>query len=88
MAHPWRQEEAVVRLAGLGLVGLEAYYPRYSSDESKALARLAEHHNLIATGGTDFHGYDQDSTVTIGDVPVPVESLERLRALASRHTPS
>ena len=85
LAHPWRQEDIVAGLAGLGLAGLEAYYPRYSAEESEALATLAERHGLIATGGSDFHGYDGDAGLALGDVAVPMESIERLRALGGRH---
>jgi predicted metal-dependent phosphoesterase TrpH len=86
LAHPWRQREMVAGLAGLGLVGLEAYCTGYSPEASGELVRLGEKHNLIATGGTDFHGYGENGVRPLGDVPVPMESLERLRALADRGT--
>jgi predicted metal-dependent phosphoesterase TrpH len=84
LAHPWRQREMVVRLSARGLVGVEAYYPRYSDEECEELASLGEQYGLIPTGGTDFHGYEDNGALTVGDVPVPMESLERLRALANR----
>jgi predicted metal-dependent phosphoesterase TrpH len=85
LAHPRGQEDVVPRLAALGLVGLEAYYPSYSEEERELLAGLAQQHGLVATGGSDFHGYNGgDATVSLGEVPVPLESLERLRALAGR----
>jgi predicted metal-dependent phosphoesterase TrpH len=85
LAHPRRQEDLVAGLVGLGLAGLEANYPRYSVRESEALAMLAKRHGLIATGGTDFHGYDGDDGLSLGDVTVPAETLDRLRASADRH---
>ena len=81
LAHPWRQEDVVIRLAGCGLVGLEAYYPRYSHEEREELAKLGQRYGLIATGGTDFHGYEQNGPLSLGDVPVPADSVERLRGL-------
>jgi predicted metal-dependent phosphoesterase TrpH len=87
LAHPWRQEEIVPRLSALGLVGLEVYYPSYSEDERELLAALAEKHDLVATGGSDFHGYRVDASLSLGEVPVPFESLERLHALANRSEP-
>lgn len=87
LAHPWRHEEIVPRLVTAGLAGLEAYYPRYSTDESRMLARLAQRHGLIATGGSDFHGYDDGAAQSLGEVPVPERSVERLRALATRRGP-
>ncbi|HUS69684.1 MAG TPA: PHP domain-containing protein [Anaerolineae bacterium] len=81
LAHPWRQEDVAIRLAGCGLVGLEAYYPRYSHEEREELAKLGQRYGLIATGGTDFHGYEQNGPLSLGDVRVPADSVERLRAL-------
>lgn len=85
LAHPRGQEDVIPKLAALGLVGLEAYYPSYSREERDLLAKLAEEHNLIATGGSDFHGYNGgDPARSLGEVPVPLESLKRLRTLAGR----
>jgi len=81
LAHPWRQEDLVIRLAGCGLVGLEAYYPRYSPEEREELAKLGQQYGLIATGGTDFHGYEQNGPLSLGDVSVPADAAERLRDL-------
>jgi len=81
LAHPWRQEDLVIRLAGCGLVGLEAYYPRYSPEEREELAKLGQQYGLIATGGTDFHGYEQNGPLSLGDVSVPADAVERLRDL-------
>ncbi len=88
LAHPWRHEEIVPRLVPKGLVGLEVYYPKYSPEESQMLARLARRHGLIATGGTDFHGYGDELAHHLGEVPVPELCLERLRALANGQGPS
>ncbi|HEM62022.1 MAG TPA: PHP domain-containing protein [Chloroflexi bacterium] len=84
LAHPWRQEDVIPTLAAKGLVGLEVYYPRYSSEERQMLARLARQHGLVPTGGTDFHGYGEEAMEVLGEVPVPQDSVERLRVLANR----
>jgi predicted metal-dependent phosphoesterase TrpH len=85
LAHPRGQEDVVPKLSALGLVGLEAYYPSYSDEERELLARLAAKHDLIATGGSDFHGYNGgDAAHSLGEMPVPLESLKRLRILAGR----
>jgi predicted metal-dependent phosphoesterase TrpH len=87
LAHPRWQEDVVPRLSAAGLVGLEVYYPSHSEEETEALAALAARHGLVATGGSDFHGYHADARLSLGEVPVPLESLERLRELASRAAP-
>jgi predicted metal-dependent phosphoesterase TrpH len=82
LAHPRGQEQILPELVDAGLVGLEAYYPSHTIAESEALVRLADKFNLISTGGTDLHGYGGSGTVALGEVRVPLESVERLRALA------
>jgi predicted metal-dependent phosphoesterase TrpH len=81
LAHPRGQEHVLAELVDAGLAGLEAYYPGYAIEESEALVRLAKKHDLVPTGGTDFHGYHGFGTVAVGEVWVPLESVERLRAL-------
>lgn len=70
--------------------GIEYYYPYaqvpgqskswYSNIEAllAVLRKLAEKHNLILTGGTDYHGYDADK-VDLGSIPVPASVLESLQ---------
>lgn len=82
LAHPLQVTHFLPSLVEGGLVGLEVYYNDYSAEEIRELADLARKFDLIPTGGSDFHGPDVLDTVEMGGVWVPVESLERLRALA------
>lgn len=81
LAHPWGQEHILPELVEAGLVGLEAYHPGYRIEESEALVQLAKRYDLVPTGGTDLHGYEGFVTVALGEVWVPLESVERLCAL-------
>ncbi len=82
LAHPLEVTQFVPSLVEGGLVGLEVYYNGYSPEDMRELANLARKYDLIPTGGSDFHGPDVLDTVEMGGVEVPVESWERLRALA------
>jgi predicted metal-dependent phosphoesterase TrpH len=86
LAHPREVTRFLPLLIGRGLVGLEVYYDGYSAEDMRQLARLARKYDLIPTGGSDFHGPGVLDTVEIGGVWVPVESVERLRALAKMRT--
>ena len=84
LAHPLtiaEPEAMVARLAAVGLVGMEVYYKDYSESDVARLKELADRHNLIATGGTDYHGLDAEDEVMMGGVAVPLESVTRLFAL-------
>ena len=59
LAHPLtinNPEAIIIRLKAAGLAGIEAYYDSYSIDEINRLVNLANRYDLIATGGSDFHG--------------------------------
>ncbi len=89
MAHPFTitdPEAMIIELKAAGLVGIEAYYNGYTADEASRLVRLAKEHNLIATGGTDYHGLDDSNETMIGGVDVPEESVKQLIALAGKRT--
>jgi 3',5'-nucleoside bisphosphate phosphatase len=83
-AHPLTfdgYEAMTAELLSAGLVGIEAYYKYSSHDEISDILLLAQKHNLIPTGGSDFHGIEA-SEVMMGGVEVPLESAERLLKLA------
>jgi predicted metal-dependent phosphoesterase TrpH len=84
LAHPLKVMHFLPSLVEAGLVGLEVYYNGYSPEEIRELAALARKFDLIPTGGSDFHGPDVLDTVEMGGVWVPMESVERLRALAKK----
>ncbi|MDD5704735.1 MAG: PHP domain-containing protein [Kiritimatiellae bacterium] len=63
MAHPCSCASGPVTLAdrvrdlrALGLDGIEAYYPEHSQELTIECLRLARRHDLLITGGSDYHG--------------------------------
>ncbi len=91
LAHPLTlndPEAMIVELKAAGLVGIEAYYDGYTAEEINRLVGLADRHNLIATGGSDYHGLDPNAETAIGGADVPMESVERLIALAKQRNPN
>jgi hypothetical protein len=87
LAHPlfindW--QGMVVELKGAGLVGIEAYYDGYTAQEIDSLRVMADKHDLITTGGSDFHGIDAGIETALGGVDVPMEVVERMAVLAEQ----
>lgn len=81
LAHPTTvkdPEAMIAELKAAGLVGIEVYYNGYSDDERDSLARLADRYNLIATGGSDYHGIDDNAETMLGDANVPEEAAAQL----------
>jgi predicted metal-dependent phosphoesterase TrpH len=89
LAHPLTlpdPEALTAELKADGLVGLEAYYNGYTPEEVSRLLALAAKHELIVTGGSDYHGIE-DTETAIGDSGLPVEAVEKLIALAEKRNP-
>jgi predicted metal-dependent phosphoesterase TrpH len=90
LAHPLSLElagdeldRAVGQLAEAGFAGLEAHYASYSMAERQALVELADRHDLVATGGSDYHGTIKPGLAVgtgRGDLAVDNLVLERLAA--------
>lgn len=49
-------DELIAGLKEFGIQGVEVYYPEHGPEQTRLIAELAQHHNLLITGGTDFHG--------------------------------
>lgn len=66
-----------------GLAGIEAIYSENSKEDTGNLLRLAIKHELLVTGGSDFHGsYKRGIELGTGrgNLKVPYELLEKLKA--------
>lgn len=88
LAHPFTVKDpaAMVKsLKNVGLMGIEAYYKDNTPKATQNSLKLAKRYGLIATGGTDYHGIN-DNEVMMGGTTVPLEAAEKLIAL-SQQTP-
>lgn len=91
LAHPLTSElpeTLIAELKGTGLVGIEVYYKDYTADQIRYLNQLARKHQLLATGGTDYHGLDANTEVMMGGTEVPLEAAKQLIDRASRPVPN
>ena len=91
IAHPFTLEKnrallhsKIVELTAQGLAGIEAYYSTHSSGDTKFLLDLAQWHNLIVTGGSDYHGSAVKPEIELGrgkgSLAVPYSLLAPLLA--------
>lgn len=86
LAHPRDLENIaslLARLAPSGLGGIEVDYGDYDVQTRNALRQTAHHWNLVATGGSDYHGPGIKGR-ELGGPLVPLASVELLRAAAGR----
>ncbi|HEY7019993.1 MAG TPA: PHP domain-containing protein [Ktedonobacterales bacterium] len=87
LAHPagimGLAEKVLPALVQAGLLGLECYYGQYDDETVTRLFALAGQHDLIATGGSDYHGPNIHPT-PLGGRWVPPEAAERLHQTSER----
>ena len=82
LAHPGTVvglEELLPRLVDRGLAGIECHYDVHTAEYTAYCLDLAARYDLVATGGSDFHGRGEHGA-EIGNVPVPPESVPALEA--------
>ncbi len=66
-------------LVGAGLGGVEVYHPSHSSEESLYYRILAAGWDLVATGGSDYHGPGHKSGWKIGLKSVSYEAVNEIK---------
>lgn len=89
LAHPFTLKlgrkdlrEHVRELADIGLRGIEVYYPEHSREQVQEYLALAGEFELVATGGSDFHGEINPGIELgkgFGSLQVPDMVVEELR---------
>ena len=83
-------DRLVRELCEMGLQGIEVYYPEHPMDSVAKLEEIARRHELLMTGGTDFHGGLMPKVqmgIGTGDFHVPYRLYEKLLEHLGVHTP-
>lgn len=81
LAHPGKtnRDDLLELLVACGLMGIETYCHGQSMAASHRYREFARKHNLICSGGADFHVRRQDGRNSPGSLKVPYKVLEMLR---------
>lgn len=84
LAHPsvYRSMELLPELIDVGLDGVEIWHPRNTEEDKEELLKIAKEHDLITTGGSDFHGMYSSRTVPLGTCTTPDDCVA---AMITRH---
>jgi len=87
LAHPavaWRKlgkesfDRLMATLMEAGIDGLEASHSEQSEAEEKEIVELAKKHDLIITGGSDFHGLEVHPHRKIGEKGLTRKQYEKI----------
>ncbi len=78
-----RLNTLITELKEAGLMALEALYCTYTPSDEREMKALAKMHNLLISGGSDFHGAAKPGLALgtgYGKLYVPEEVLDNLLA--------
>ena len=71
LAHPafYDNFDEIEKYIDLGLDGIEVWHPSATEDDVHRLTEICKAHDLLMTGGSDFHGIYGAKTVTLAPAP-------------------
>jgi 3',5'-nucleoside bisphosphate phosphatase len=80
-AHPGlaERDELIPSMVEAGLMGIECYYSEHSPAQRGTYLDLCRRYDLVATGGSDFHG-PAVRAATLGHPTVPLATWDALQA--------
>jgi hypothetical protein len=86
LAHPGVTglDGLIPDLIAAGLMGIEAYYNEHSALQTAGYLEMCRAHDLVATGGSDFHGPHTGRNNPPGTPAVSMQVFEALRERAAR----
>jgi predicted metal-dependent phosphoesterase TrpH len=85
-AHPFLTSDykaILPQLLKANIEGMETYYKTFNDEQRKELKKCCQENNLIPTGGTDFHGIEDDE-IFIGESGIPNETVLALLDVAHK----
>ena len=90
-AHPYifrggTVETILPELLEAGLMGIEVYHPTHSVSQTRKLEEYCQTHNLLMTGGSDYHGPKKEKNPDFKDLnslALPLDLLDPLKLAAS-----
>ncbi len=85
LAHPGRYQRPprVAELVAQGLDGIEVLYPSHGPETIRRYFEACARHDLISTGGSDFHG--DAGRPDLGSQPLEPTVVDQLRERARRY---
>jgi len=86
VAHPgsYFRESALVGLKKAGINGIEVHHPSHNDNHNKKYLKFVKEHNLLAVGGSDFHGYNDYDFYNIGRFYIDDEQINLLKDKVNR----
>ena len=80
LAHPgqFNNFDAIDEWVELGLEGIEVFHPSHNEDDRQKSLHYAQKHQLLTTGGSDFHGFYGEKPIELGCLELGEECIAAL----------
>ncbi|XP_042458228.1 5'-3' exoribonuclease-like isoform X1 [Zingiber officinale] len=82
LAHPWALKNPIAVIRSLNAAGLHAMEVYRSDGKASGYGELADTHELIKIGGSDYHGRGGHDESDLGSVRLPLISIYRFLKVA------
>jgi len=84
LAHPGllQDDNIIEELAPKGLIGIEVYHSKHTTEDVEKYLNKAKKYKLIITGGSDFHGIEVDGRDLLGTIKLDYEYVKILKSKA------
>lgn len=81
LAHPGLvgNDMIVIEMIDAGILGLEVYHPRHDEQQIEKYLAIATKHQLLITGGSDFHGIPGRFPEKLGVFTIPANLATQLQ---------
>jgi len=86
IAHPGKMysQQELEELVDLGIDGIEFIHPSHNYEMQRRIEEFAEEHNLLKTGGSDFHGSGDNYQKFFGVVTLSTKYVHRLKRMTKQ----
>lgn len=74
-----RCDQIIPDLIAAGLAGIEVYYSGHNRSQTRHYLNLAQKYGLLATGGSDYHGFKSGREIKLGELTIPDELVDKLK---------
>ena len=88
LAHPYTYDstDLMQELVGSGLLdGVEVWHPRNTEEQRVQLQDFAKAHDMLMTGGSDFHGMYTSKPRPLGCCSAPDETVQLMKDYKYKH---
>lgn len=86
VAHPGNlyDVDELELLVDAGIDGIESIHPSHDYQTQKRIEQFADKHNLLMTGGSDFHGANKEYKKFFGVVTINTKYVHRLMRMTEK----